>query len=166
YHPLRADLLHEGRELVLDAVDGQVEVGGVEFQHREGMLPVGGDIPPFLLHVAQDPVLPFFEADVDDILPFLEAFPYELQGKGGLPRSIRADDGTDAPRDEAPAHHLVKALDPDLHPTLAHMTTRMLLTSNPSAEVIRTANFTRSFSSRWGINPRNFSMYITRCRLA
>jgi hypothetical protein len=37
---------------------------------------------------------------------------------------------------------------------------------NPPPEEMRTANFTRSFSSRWGISPRNFSKYIIRCRLA
>ena len=64
-----------------------------------------------------------------------------------------------------PSEHIVQTRDTDLDP-FVHMITRMLLTSKPLVSVIRTANFTRSRSSRWGITPRNFSKYITRCRRA
>ena len=46
------------------------------------------------------------------------------------------------------------------------MMSRILFTSKPRAGEILMENFTRSFSSRWVMTPRNFSKNITRCRRA
>ena len=82
------------------------------------------------------------------MLPVTDSLPQELEGKRRLAGAVRTDNCGDTPRDQAPAKHHIEPFDPDFHPPVVHTTTLILLTSNPVAEDILTANFTRSRSSR------------------
>ena len=147
-HPACFHFAYQSGEFIFNLVVGKIEIRRIEFDHIQGFVQVRGDVPAFHLHVPDNPFFALLKADIDHVLPFFQPVPDELKGEGCLSCTIRADDSTDTFWKQPPAKHIIESGNPDIDAFLAHITTRMLLTSKPPVVEILTANFTRSCSSR------------------